>query len=643
MCGIAGVIYKQLGSLNSEFMRSLLNTMRHRGPDGMGWFSFNGKESCQSSTVESLSAVKTVLFHQRLAIIDLSEHGAQPFVSLDGRYVITFNGEIYNYLELKAELETFGYQFSTQTDTEVLLNVYIHWGTDGLKKCEGMFAFAILDTQLKKLVLARDFFGIKPLYYTLSNGNFIFASEIKTLLVFPEIERVANPQRAYDYLRFGLTDHGSETMLKGIYQLLPAHYMEVSLDNPTGLSIKRYWEISQSENLNLNFQDASERLRELFLDSINKHLRSDVPVGAALSGGIDSSAIVMSIRHLNPNADLRVFSYIAEDKRLSEEKWIDLIARESGAKSGKVFPKADELVRDLDDLIHIQDEPFSSTSIYAQYRVFKSASEMGVKVMLDGQGADEMLGGYHYFLSGFAVSLLRQRRLLDLVQFARSANKLPGMSLKQLGLGAMDVILGPAAQKYVRRWANKDLVPSWLNMDWFASHEIKLPALRHSKHKYVLREELRKNVTERGLMHLLRYEDRNSMAFSIESRVPFLVPQIADFLFSLPESHIISLQADTKAVFRRAMYGTVPNAILERRDKIGFQTPEKDWLYTIKPFVEDVLDNVDPSMLDILPINVVSAKTEWSQMLAGKKQFDSRFWRYVNLIRWSQLKQITFE
>src|SRR5438876_5160192 len=331
MCGIAGVVPAPSRRLDSSLIPRLLRCLEHRGPDDLGWLQDSPegvKLHRDPGGQDSIEAV--VLLHRRLSILDLTATGRQPMATPDGRYYIVYNGEIYNYLELRSELEDLGHQFRSRSDTEVLLAAYAQWGGQALTRLVGMFAFAILDTQERRLFLARDFFGIKPLYYASGPAGFMFASEIKALLELPGVSRRVNPERLYLYLVFGITDHGPETLFSDIHQLPPAHYLEVPLDGAWVNPPVRYWDIDLKPARHIPFGEAAERLREIFLKSIRLHLRSDVPVGTALSGGIDSSAIVMAIRSLaGGDLELHAFSYVADDETLGEEKWIDQIGRAS--------------------------------------------------------------------------------------------------------------------------------------------------------------------------------------------------------------------------------------------------------------------------------------------------------------------------
>jgi asparagine synthase (glutamine-hydrolysing) len=634
MCGIAGMISGSRRVCPSRATQ-VLERLRHRGPDDLGWLAYSegtvrtGRESMP----EQVAECDLILMHRRLSILDLTSRGWQPMQTVDGRYSIVYNGEIYNYLELRQQLEQLGHQFHTRTDTEVLVLAYSEWGADAVRRFIGMFAFAIFDRERRVLFLARDFFGIKPLYYFALDEQFAFASEIKALLDLTSDKRRVNPAALLLYLRHGLSDQGDATLLSGIKQLPAAHYVEVSLDHPRLAEPVRYWQpqIAPSE---VTFKEAATRLRELFLESVRLHLRSDVPIGAALSGGIDSSAIVACMREVAPQADIHTFSYIADDPRLNEERWIDLLSISVGPRVHKVHAWSDDLLSDLEALLRAQEEPFGSTTIYAQHRVFRLASEAGIKVMLDGQGADELLGGYRYYIGAQFVSLVRQHRFRDAFRLLREAAKLPDSGVVQILLSSAEYFLPKEWQKPLRALIAKEFTPNWVNGAWFRQNGGEVGNVNYCPGPNVLRSALLRTLTETSLPHLLRYEDRNSMAFSIESRVPFLTPQLAEFVLGLPEEYIVALDGTSKAVFREAMRGIVPQPILDRKDKIGFATPEREWLCNLNGWVEDTLKSETAATMPFL--DLAAMHREWQAILAGRQAFDNRVWRWLNVIRWSQ-------
>jgi asparagine synthase (glutamine-hydrolysing) len=641
VCGIAGILCSR-GTDTAQVGASLLRVLTHRGPDDHGWLSLRGTTVCRGRDDAPPADADVLLLHRRLSILDLSDAGWQPMSTPDGRYHLVFNGEIYNYLELRTELKALGHQFHSHSDTEVLLHAWTQWGERALVRLVGMFAFALLDTQTRRLLLARDCFGIKPLYYAHCRGGFAFASEVKALLEVPGISRRVNPQRLYDYLRRGCTDHGDETLFADVSQLPPAHFLRVSLDQPAAVHVARYWWPPQGEPLDISLDEATARLREMFLESIRLHLRSDVPVGAALSGGIDSSAIVTAMRHVEPRLDLHTFSYVADDPALSEERWARSAGGRAGATLHTVTATPDELAADLDRLIRLQDEPFGSTSIYAQYRVFGLAREAGIKVMLDGQGADELLGGYRPYLAARLASLVRGEQWGEAVRFLRQAAGLPGSGgIQGVLLHTTGLLCPPPLQGLARRLAGKSLMPPWLNRRWFTDRGVRPRGEAGSGRPRVLHEQLRRALAETSLPMLLRYEDRNSMAHSIESRVPFLTPALVEFVLRLPEGYLIAADGTTKDVFRRAMRGIVPDEVLDRRDKIGFATPESRWLVRLRPWVDAVL--AGDAARRVPPLVGSAMRREWRGVLDGRRTFDFRIWRWVNLIRWAELLGVQFD
>ncbi|MGH9633232.1 MAG: asparagine synthase (glutamine-hydrolyzing) [Candidatus Angelobacter sp.] len=640
MCGIAGYISGARRPDLASVGRAL-ELLQHRGPDDAGWLTYSpgSLRTGRSWVAGGDSDPDLVLLHRRLSILDLTTSGWQPMASHDGRYSIVFNGEIYNFLELREELARAGHEFQSRSDTEVLLAAYAEWGKECLGRLIGMFAFAIFDGERRTVFLARDFFGIKPLYYSSSKQQFAFASELKALLELSQAPRHVNSSSLLLYLRHGLSDQGAATLLSDVHQLPAAHCMEISLDRTETAQPIRYWqpEITPTD---ISFDEAAARLRDLFLESIRLHLRSDVPVGAALSGGIDSSAIVAAMRTVVPGLEIHAFSYIADDARLSEEKWIDSMVQRTGAHSHKVRANSQELVRDLDKLLSVQEEPFGSTSIYAQNRVFRLASEAGIKVMLDGQGADELLGGYRYYLAARFASLIRQHRFAEALRFLRNASHLPNTSAMTVALWTADYLIPARWQKPLRALIAKEFTPRWVNSRWFQERGETPVKVNYCRDQHVLRFALLRTLSDTSLPHLLRYEDRNSMAFSIESRVPFLTPELANFVLSLPENYIVADDGTSKAVFRKAMRGIVPDEILDRKDKIGFATPEQEWLRVIDGWVQQTLHSEAAASMPFL--NRTSMQREWEAIIQGRQAFDNRVWRWLNIIRWSQQFQLDY-
>jgi len=641
VCGIAGLALRTPDPRGVVLLEGLSRALAHRGPDDRGYLLWGEEGPVAVRDPVPVESFRLGLAHRRLSILDLTEAGWQPMPSPDGRLYVVYNGEVYNFLELREALKARGHVFRSASDTEVLLAAWREWGEGSLMRLVGMFAFALLDVQEKVLYLVRDFFGIKPLYYAFLPGGLAFASEIPPLLSLPWVRRRVNPGRLYAYLRFGLTDHGGETLFAEVRQVPPGHYLRVPLEAPEGAELVRYWHLFPEEGGNLSFKEAADRLRELFLESVRLHLRSNVPLGFALSGGIDSSAIVCAVRHLEPHLELNAFSFVAEDEAVSEERYVDQVAEACSVRVHKVRVTPEELVQDLGALLRIQGEPFGSTSIYAQYRVFRRAREEGIKVMLDGQGADELLAGYVSYGAARVASLLASGRPLEALALLRRLSRLPGRE------GTWKRVLGrllpPALQPLARRLGGEALLPPWLNASWFAERGVvpKPPSRLLGPRRDHLRQELLEALTETSLPMLLRYEDRNSMAHSIESRVPFLTPALARFVLGLPEAYILAPDGTSKAVFREAMRGLVPEEVLARRDKIGFVTPELRWLRALGPWVEALLrGEVLRSIPALRPEEVLK---EWREVAEGRKRFDFRVWRWVNLVAWSEAFGVEYD
>jgi asparagine synthase (glutamine-hydrolysing) len=635
MCGIAGLLYATPTRDDGELLRSFSRSLAHRGPDGHGFlrWSADGQVSTSRDLVP-FEKCQVALAHSRLAILDLTDASHQPMSTPDGRFHLVFNGEIYNFVELRNELEQCGVTFRSSGDTEVLLAALAAWGQAALKRLVGMFAFALLDVKRRSVILARDPFGIKPLYYTDWQRGVAFASELKPLVGLPGVGRRVSPQQLYDYLTYGLTDYASSTMVDGVFQVPAASVVEISADDVRAGTPQVYWRPDLGKRIDVSFKEAASRLRELFLDSVRLHMRSDVPIGAALSGGIDSSAIVTAMRRIaGSSLNLQTFTYVATGSRYDEERYADLAGREAGAQMHKVQASPDELLHELDQLIHAQDEPFGSTSIYAQYRVFRSAAERGVKVMLDGQGADELLGGYRHFLAARIASLVRRGRLAAATRLWRRAKRLPSSGqAPPCGLHALGLLLPRPAHTLALKAVGRSPAPSWLSPQWLAECDVKVGPPTQARGPCYLRNQLWTTIRETSLPSLLRYEDRNSMHHSIESRVPFLTPALVEFVLALPEEYIVGYDGTSKRIFREAIRDIAPDEILSRRDKIGFATPESAWMRELTPWIERVLGSDVADAIPAIRANVMRA--EWGQFLRRGRRFDFRFWRWVNLIRW---------
>lgn len=624
MCGIVGGWW-QYPDQAIKLLPLALHKLKHRGPDDSGFH------------VYPTGGAGVLLGHTRLSIIDLSTAGHQPLHSKDGRFAIVFNGEIYNYRELRTELECFGNSFHSESDTEVLITAWAQWGMECLPRLTGMFCFAVLDKTTGEFTCVRDAFGIKPFFYSVNDKQFAFASELSALLQLLPAKTEINLQRAYDYLVHGDYDSTSDTFYAGVHHLKPGHLLQVNALTGKVSAPQRWWEPEILERVDWRFNDAVEQVREQFLQNIRLHLRSDVPLGATLSGGIDSSAVVCAMRYVEPHVPIHTFSFIADSSYGNEEQWVDRVNAHVGAIPHKVHVTPQELARDLDHMIRAQGEPFGSTSIYAQYRVFQLAKENGITVTLDGQGADEMLAGYNGYPGQRLHSLLETVQIASAWKFLNRWSQGPGRSRLLAAKYLVSELTDGNLYEALRKLDGKSSVPSWINPQPLIESGVRLfkphPRPENNLKGRRIIDKLSQSLFSTGLTHLLRHGDRNSMHFSIESRVPFLTLNMANLLLSMPEEFLISNHGETKHVFRAAMRGIVPDDVLNRKDKIGFATPEKDWLLGMADVVRCWLKED----INISFFNQKEALQEFAKIMEGSKAFDWRIWRMINFIRWSRL------
>ena len=550
---------------------------------------------------------------------------------------MVYNGEIYNYRELRQQLTEQGCTFHTRTDNEVLLQAWITWGEECLQRLEGMFAFVIYDHHDKTLSCVRDAFGIKPFYYLHTDDVFLFASELPAIIELMDSKPALDWQRCYDYLVIGDYDSKPRTFFSGIKNLQPGHLLSLNLADGSVNESKCWWKPSINQVSQVSFKDAAEMLRHQFLENVKLHLRSDVPLGSALSGGIDSSAVVCAIRHLEPEVPIHTFSFIASDSDLSEETWVDMVNTHVDAVPHKVFVSGENLKQDLEDMIRIQGEPFGSTSIYAQYKVFQLARDCGVTVTLDGQGADELLAGYVGYAGERILSLIETGRISGALDFARNWSRWPRRDNLTTWLYFAALIVPDKLYPLVRKFRGEHSVPQWLDRSALldAGVDMRFRSRRTSETARGRRlvAELRHNLTEVGIPALLRHADRNAMRFSIESRVPFLTIPMANLVMGLPEDYLISGDGETKSVFRAAMRGVVPDEILDRKTKLGFATPEKSWLFGMRNEIREWLKQAE----EIPCIDSGGLIRDFDDIMSGRKPFSWQVWRWVNFLKWHEI------
>jgi asparagine synthase (glutamine-hydrolysing) len=583
MCGIFCAI-----SFNGFFHKDdykrfveLTNMVNYRGPDASGYKAFNIKEP----SLHNENKFNIFLGHRRLSIIDLSEAGTQPFTDDNGLWII-FNGEIFNYIELREELKKKGHRFKSETDFEVVLKIYSEDGEAGFDRLNGMWAFAIVDIPKSRMVLSRDRFSIKPLYYINVDNQFYFASEIKQLLQIAKKKEI-NTSVMFKYLEQGLVDYNEETFYRQIYKLKPKFNLVIHLDSGK-IEQKKYWDYSpENETSILSLDETEEKFRELLIDSIRIRLRSDVKVGALLSGGLDSSSISVISDNIQ-RGKFQTYSIVSKHRKYSEEKYIDILSKFRGIHNSKIFfefESYDSFLKDMEKIIYHNDEPFGGFSVIAQYKVLEMLKRNSdITVVLSGQGGDEVLMGYlKYFFFNIKNLVKGGSFLKALNQIVLSLIK--GTIIRQFKLSEarryIPFLLKKAPKKFL-------LIKDKLEPVWHADD---------------LRERQILDIDKYSIPALTRYEDRNSMAHSLETRLPFLDHRLVNYVLNLP----ISLKLNggwTKYVLRRSIY-ELPDAIRWRRDKQGFIIPEELWLKkNFSPLINEIFNN---SILD--KMNIISGKS----------------------------------
>ena len=614
MCGIVG-IFNQSSDQNVDEPRlwSMLATMRHRGPDADGtWLRANG----------------IGLGHVRLAVIDLSTASNQPFVSADGNFVLTYNGEIFNYLELRNELEEMGHRFRTESDTEVLLTAYRQWGQGVCERMNGMWAFAIYDCRKDLLFCSRDRFGIKPFYYAFADGAFIFASEVKALTAVAPQLATLDARATSKFLRASIAGNVREHYCSGVYRLAAAHNLVVMRSRHRS---SRYWDYPATIDRGITFETACEHFRELLVDSIQLRMRSDVPVGTTLSGGVDSSTIVSLLRGFY-DGEHHAFTAGFDDPAYDESVLAADLAKQLALRHHRVTAEPRDFIGTLSDIVHHLDGPTPSPAIFPLWNIMREM-RTHVVVALEGQGADELLGGYY---SSYAPAAI-----LDAVSAGQWRQA--GMQLRALLApertpfqsrlrGALELgrAMVPAAHRWFRRLRGDEAVYAGVLADGPDKHGDRPDA---PKHQEFLTAELRRSH-EGTLSTLLQYGDGISMAHSIESRLPFLDYRLVEFVFSLPGTFKIR-DGRGKVLLREAVRGHVPDSVVEERPKLGFVVPIKEWFRT-KPE-----ETIYPVLLSDRCrqrgwFDAKAMESALRRHACGEVDLSSQIFRWVSLELWCQ-------
>ncbi len=596
MCGIVGKISFKGHAVNKYELKTMADTIAHRGPDGEGFW------------VHDSSAIG--FGHRRLSIIDLSSQGHQPMHY--HHLSITFNGEIYNYIEIKEELIKRGHVFKTKTDTEVVLAAYIEYGEACLNYFDGMFAFVLWDDKRKELFGARDRFGEKPFYYYKNNEEMLFASEMKALFSIGIQKRVSD-RMIYKYLVYDVVENPkdkSETFFNEIYQLPASCFVKVNLNGE--VSITKYWDIDISKRNELPLNEAAEKFAELFEKSISMRMRSDVKVGSSFSGGLDSSSIVGSILNQSNPIGLNTFTARFEDGNYDEGNFVELMKDKYSFNTNFCWPKDELIIDELDKIFYHQEEPFGSTSIIAQWEVMKLAEEKGVTVLLDGQGADETLAGYYKYFEPYLLELYKTNRTHFTEQLKAIENNLSMTNIlsKRFFLGAnfpkMLKFLGDTTRKFRVGAIAPDLSDDYRNL--LKKDQSPFQSLSG------LNDALYSDTFQYGLGKLLRFSDRNAMAHSREVRLPYLSHELVGFAFSLPNDHKMK-NGWSKLILRESMQNVLPKEIAWRKDKKGFQAPAS-WLKEkrVAELVEDSISNLQQIGIIDTPI----ASKSWQYIMVNK-------------------------
>ncbi|MBI4930788.1 MAG: asparagine synthase (glutamine-hydrolyzing) [Bacteroidetes bacterium] len=670
MCGITGII-----NLNESVrdiplhIKTMTDTLRHRGPDGEGFLfhgdskmvSAYGKET-PANVIESaltyspkisvenvpIENIRFAFGHRRLSVIDVSPAGHQPMCDAEKKIWIIYNGEIYNHIELRVELSDKGFSFRTNTDTEVILQSYLHWGENCVNHFNGMWAFVIFDSEKNILFCSRDRVGVKPFYYYKDENVFAFASEQKALLKLPFVHTAINRKAASAFLVGDIQyiERGEENMFKNIFELMPAHNFWINLK--TGELAKwNYYNLkantlcsSFGENKFSEYRDETERL---LVDSVQLRLRSDVPVGSCLSGGIDSSAIVsimgklISTGHkVNLGDKLNVFTLKFEEKDIDESPWAKYVVDQTNAEWNLVRPTAVDLLKDFHDMNYAQDTPVCSTGTYGQFQLMRRAKEKNIKVILDGQGGDELFGGYLSHSMVFWKELLRNGQIKKLFS-ETSADGKAMFNFKQMSKNFFRKqfisLTPPSLQESFYKsyfsqngFLNKSVIREYVNTSTgLAEMDVNTSTS--------LNEALLKDFTNTRLKMYLKYEDRSSMWHSIEARTPFADDhKLVEYIFSIPGTYKIH-NGVNKHLLREAMRNYLPKEIKERKDKLGFVTPIDKWMKQIQ---NECLDFFDDSVKDF--IDVQKLKNNPRKFFSISNHTDGvRVFRMISFAVWKKL------
>lgn len=616
MCGIGGYFTNQKSGANLKDIASAMSQLlKHRGPDDEGFLFINHDNECIRSSGRDTAAITLeylrnridyradeinytdllgFMIHRRLSIIDLSPNGHQPMKCNNSQFWVSFNGEIYNYIELRSELLTLGYRFESQTDTEVFITAYKHWGIAAFDKFNGMWAAAIFDSNTSELLLCRDRLGVKPLNYRYTGNEFYFSSEQKAIVKLPHVKASINHEAVFDLFTVGRIESGQEDFFEQINELKPGHFLKFNTDN-FKISEQQQWFHFKPLQENTNSLAANtDQLFQLVQKAVELRMRADVEVGTCLSGGLDSSSILSLMNILNKNNNtLNAFTALFNDSSFNEYEHAKIVAEKSNAIWHKTYPDFNGLISNFETLTYCQDVPLWSTSTFAQLDVMRSVKESGIKVVLDGQGGDELFGGYH---SHRLTWSLEQLNKLNIADFRNAGNKLSSELLRFYLRNFIDHHFSPALRLKSYQKAFPGL--KFLKQDFLENYKYRFNQLQPLPYKN-LRDRLDAELFGRNLKSYLITEDRCSMWYSVESRTPFADDiHLIDFVRNLKNEMLIHKDYN-KYLFRLSMKGTIPESIRTRKDKLGFHTPNNKWVSQMAPlFKEMVFETLPDSIFD---------------------------------------------
>ena len=563
MCGINGILHLKIADSTPlpQQIEAMNLAIAHRGPDGEGVFVRAG----------------IALGHRRLAILDLSEAGAQPMHSADGSLILVFNGEIYNYLELAEELHAKGHVFRSRTDTEVILHAYREWGDDCVQRFNGMWAFALWDAAKGRLFASRDRLGVKPFFFLKTDEQFVFSSEIAGIRAV-HAGREANLGKLHDYLAYGYRTNNGETFFKDIFELKPAHNL---VSEGGEISVSRYWEL-KPERAEPTSAPRVAAYAELLRDAVRLRFRSDVPVALLQSGGIDSSVICTIVNdeidaHRLGMESVTAFTATHPGHAFDESAPVrELMKTCPHIRSVELSPNGDTLAADCLGYVRAMQEPMGSAASFAHWKLMQEMRREGIKVVINGQGADEALAGYGQYIRGYRVLDLLQTRPGAALAEAQAIRRQMPWGYASLAAQTLKAVLGRrAASRFRARYIERSL--GVLSEDFKRAQHNYLPDLAMSWDGTNLDRHLRSQLQDYGLNQILNYEDQSAMSQGIEIRSPFVDYRLMEFAFALPDESKFS-GGITKKILRQAFSHRVPDSIINSKVKLGFSIPFADWM-----------------------------------------------------------------